>query len=255
MKCVSDWNPDSNAISLTRKWALSNKSLAFSSRVRETNWVKVSPVTVSRYRKEPWMQAAPSARCPDHRCIYAVQNSPSQPTTFTLDQTAVITRVQDYHYFNSGALPGTIGLRHADGTLYGPWQTFGLPGQGQVSNAYWVAEPFVTLKPGTYTVVDSDTSTWSHNSASGFAGFTLVQGYSPPVFSPMLAITREGDGRLAITWSASFANFALERTAAVGSNSEWIATGAPVVEYGQFIVRIPADGKGSFFRLGSTDSP
>ena len=71
---------------------------------------------------------------------------------------------------------GTIALRHSDGTVYGPWQTEGALGQGGVKNAYWFVRPNADIKAGTYTVVDSDPSTWSHNSGSAGAGFTEIRG-------------------------------------------------------------------------------
>ena len=72
--------------------------------------------------------------------------------------------------------------------LFGSWQTIGQIGQGNVPNAYWVAEPMLEIKAGSYTVIDSDPATWSHNSGSGNAGFTLVNGYytGTPVQNPYI---------------------------------------------------------------------
>lgn len=110
--------------------------------------------------------------------IAGVSSGPPNPTTFTLAQPALITYLSDYHYFNGGVLPGTIGFRHSDGTLYGPWQTSGRIGQGGVLNAYWDAWPMVTIPAGSYTVEDSSPSTWSWNSQSGGRGFCTVRGIS-----------------------------------------------------------------------------
>ena len=110
--------------------------------------------------------------------IYAVENNPSNPTTFTIAQPRFIVYLQNYHYFNYGGLPGTISLRHSDGTVYGPWQTTGSLGQGNVPNAYWNCYPNVTIKAGVYTVVDSNNATWSHNSASNNCGFSLIKARS-----------------------------------------------------------------------------
>jgi hypothetical protein len=107
--------------------------------------------------------------------IGGVQNGPINPTVFTVDRERLITSVMTYHYFNSGAFPGTIALHHSDGTIYGPWQTYGLVGQGGVANAYWICYPLVRIKAGTYTVIDSDPSTWSHNDESNYSGFTWVR--------------------------------------------------------------------------------
>jgi hypothetical protein len=112
----------------------------------------------------------------DNGNIGGVRSGPSQPTIINLAAPTLITFVSNYHYFNGGVLPGTIGLRHEDGTTYGPWQTSGRIGQGGVLNAYWDAWPGVVLKSGTYTVVDSHPDTWSNNSQSGNRGFTILHG-------------------------------------------------------------------------------
>ena len=109
--------------------------------------------------------------------IYGVQNGPANPTRFTVNQPYIITYLHDYHYFNRGTPPGRIALRHDDGTIYGPWQTTGRPGQGNVPNAYWEAYPNEAIKPGSYMVIDSDPKTWSCNAQSGNCGFTTVKGY------------------------------------------------------------------------------
>jgi len=108
--------------------------------------------------------------------IAGVQNNPRLETTFTIEAMHQVTFIYTYHYFNNGKLPGTIALRHADGTVYGPWQAAGARGQGGVPNAYWFVLPNVQLKPGTYTVIDSDIATWSHNSGSSGAGFVEIRG-------------------------------------------------------------------------------
>lgn len=108
--------------------------------------------------------------------IYGVQSNPTNPTVFTISQPCKITWVSNYHYFNKGALPGTIAFKHADGTVYGPWPTEGVEGQGKVANAYWIAKPNVVIKAGTYTVIDSNPSTWSQNSQSNNCGFVEIKG-------------------------------------------------------------------------------
>ena len=111
----------------------------------------------------------------DNGNIGTVQNGPSNPTTFTIPITRHITYVSDYHYFNNGVLPGTIAFKHSDGTIYGPWQTTGMLGQGGVLNAYWICYPNIDIKAGIYTVIDSDPSTWSQNSESNYCGFTYIE--------------------------------------------------------------------------------
>jgi hypothetical protein len=108
--------------------------------------------------------------------VGAVTNGPTAPTTFTFDGPVRLVWLQTYHWNGArGATPGRIGLRHQDGTVYGPWPTRGLPGQGGVPNAYWRAEPGVVLKPGTYTVTDSDPSTWATNAEVGNKGFADLE--------------------------------------------------------------------------------
>ena len=114
-----------------------------------------------------------------------VQNGPTAPTTFTIDKNNLLTYIQVYHWNNGkGVLPGTIGLQNQNGVKYGPWQAKGTPGQGGVPNAYWEVGPNVVIPAGTYTIIDSDPSTWACNSGSGGRGMALVKS------TPDFAVTR-----------------------------------------------------------------
>jgi hypothetical protein len=107
---------------------------------------------------------------------YGVSKGAKAPT-FTLDKAATITEMMTYHYIvGGGPTPGTIGLKAADGTVYGPWSTTGLDGQGAVKNAYWDAKPNAAVPAGTYTVMDSDPGSWSTNSAAKGLGFVTILG-------------------------------------------------------------------------------
>jgi hypothetical protein len=106
-----------------------------------------------------------------------VQNGPTKATTFVIDAPHLVTFIYTYHYLNGGKLPGKIGLKHTDGTMYGPWRAEGAVGQGGVPNAYWFVLPYVELKAGSYTVTDSDTETWSYNRRSSNAGFVVIRGF------------------------------------------------------------------------------
>ena len=107
--------------------------------------------------------------------IYAVDNGPTAPATFTVNSPHLVTYIRNYHWnYARGATPGTIGLKDRDGKIYGPWQAGGLPGQGGVPDAYWEVFPNVVIPAGTYTVIDSDPSTWSHNTGTGGVGMCLV---------------------------------------------------------------------------------
>jgi hypothetical protein len=110
--------------------------------------------------------------------IQGVSNGPTAPTVFSLAGPALITSIMTYHYFNHGAQPGTIGLRAADGKMYGPWHTTGSDGQGGVANANWTARPRTVIPAGQYTVVDSDPSTWSWAADTGGKGITFIKGSS-----------------------------------------------------------------------------
>ena len=95
--------------------------------------------------------------------------------SFTLDKPAAITNITTYHYIDGGGpVPGTLSLRSADGTTYGPWQATGVDGQGGVKNAFWVATPMESIPAGKYTVVDSSPGTWSTNAKAGGVGFTTI---------------------------------------------------------------------------------
>ncbi len=112
----------------------------------------------------------------------SVHNGPTVPTTFTINATNLLTYIQDYHWNNGqGLTPGTIGLKDQNGVIYGPWQAVGKPGQGGVVNAYWEVDPNVLIPAGTYTIIDSDSSTWSCNSGSEGRGMSLVK--STPDFT------------------------------------------------------------------------
>jgi hypothetical protein len=113
--------------------------------------------------------------------VTQVSNGPPTPTTFVLTSPITITQLATYHWNNAtGATPGAIGLQKLGGGFFGPYPAVGQPGQNQVPNAAWVATPNVLLQAGTYTVVDSDPSTWSYNTGaggSGGEGFARVWGY------------------------------------------------------------------------------
>lgn len=102
----------------------------------------------------------------------AVYNNPTVATTFTLAVDSLITSIQTYHWNNGqGANFGTIKLIGATGVVYGPWAAAGIAGVGKT---FWQVAPNVVLPYGTYTIVDSNNATWSHNAQSGSKGFAKV---------------------------------------------------------------------------------
>jgi hypothetical protein len=110
--------------------------------------------------------------------VGGVGNGPSKTTKLKLSSPHVVTLIRNYHWNSGrGAAPGSIALKGKDGDIYGPWQATGSPGQGGVPNAYWTVYPNIALPAGTYSVIDSDPATWSHNTESNNRGFVRVEGY------------------------------------------------------------------------------
>jgi hypothetical protein len=101
-----------------------------------------------------------------------VYNTATIPTTFTTTNPWFVVEILTYHWNDGQGMPapGTISLKAADGTMYGPCQALGQDGQGGVPNAAWVIHPNFILPPGTYTVIDSDPASWSQNEETGGAG-------------------------------------------------------------------------------------
>ena len=107
----------------------------------------------------------------------AVRAGSTVPVTFTLEKQTRVSYIQTYHW-DSGKEPGEISLEGEDGTVYGPWKAVGTEGQGGMPNAYWEVRPDESLKPGTYTVIDSDPGSWSTNDEMGGRGQTIVRGFA-----------------------------------------------------------------------------
>jgi hypothetical protein len=119
--------------------------------------------------------------------LYATANgdsvSPgvSVPSRFNVESGSVtVVSLKTYHNVAPHGLKsaGQIGLRGSDGKVYGPWQATGSPGPGGEANAFWTATVDVVLPPGTYTITDSDPSTWSANAGTGGAGMFWVSGFA-----------------------------------------------------------------------------
>ena len=104
----------------------------------------------------------------------SVSPGATQPASLEVKAGMLLTQIMTYHYGARGR-PGTIALRHADGTIYGPWQAAGA-GSAATPNVYWWARPNVALKPGHYTVVDSDPASWSTEAATQGAGIVQIWG-------------------------------------------------------------------------------
>lgn len=104
--------------------------------------------------------------------IAGVINNPTGgPTTFTVSGNYRVTLLTDYHWNNGqGAPAGTIGLKDSSGKVIGTWQVT------VRSGVYWDVKPNIVIGSGTYTVIDSDPSTWAQNSQSKGSGIIEVRG-------------------------------------------------------------------------------
>lgn len=150
--------------------------------LNETQWFHLDEVEVYGVLEgaaPPVQERDPRARVLfESGNIGGTQNGPTQPTRITLEGAHHLTQIENYHWNSArGAPGGSIALRGDDGRLYGPWPVRTRPGQGGAPNAYWTANPDETVPGGTYTVVDSDPASWSHNGQSGGRGFTRLEGY------------------------------------------------------------------------------
>ena len=104
-----------------------------------------------------------------------VFNGTKNNTYFYVWETTVISSILNYHWNNGkGSQPGQIGLRNTSGLELGNWQAAGSDGMRGVKNANWTVYPNITLQPGIYQITDSEITTWSQNSGSYGAGFSIV---------------------------------------------------------------------------------
>jgi hypothetical protein len=116
----------------------------------------------------------------DNYNIEEVQKGPAQAPAFAIQAPRKISILCTYHWWIRPE-PGTLGLRDQNGKLYGPFQAIDDLELGVGSNINWVAFPDITLPPGTYTVVDSDPASWSHNTGTKGLGFAQVGGLAERV--------------------------------------------------------------------------
>jgi hypothetical protein len=109
---------------------------------------------------------------------------PTSQTYFTLYNKTLIQAVTTYHWNNgSGKTPGTISICDPDGTVIDTFNANGRNGYLDAPNVYWDVFPNITLEPGLYLIVDSDSSTWSHNTQSNGEGFCKYKRYNSRIES------------------------------------------------------------------------
>ncbi len=156
-------------------------------------------------------------------CIYSngnvggVYNNPTSPTTFTLTNTYNVMSISTYHYNSgSGAIPGTISLKDSSGKTVGKWTA-----TGRYGNRYWDVTPNINLGPGTYTVIDSDTSTWAQNSETNNQGMFIVKGTLATASAPGVTTQRGTTGDFTVSISPT------EMTVDPGENIRFTLTVEP----------------------------
>jgi len=151
-------------------------------KVTRTPTPKGTPSATPKVTRTPTPKVTPTPSAAEEEffrvgSLGVAYNGATEPTTFSIDESWLVTYLITYHWNGAeGATPGTVGLRASDGTTYGPWQAAGGLGQGGVPNAYWEVKPNIVIPPGTYTVLDSDPSTWAQNEETGGAGMSWGNG-------------------------------------------------------------------------------
>jgi len=102
--------------------------------------------------------------------IGGVENG-GTPTKFTLDKKYYITKLGTYHWNGGqGTAPGTIGIKAADGKMYGPWKA------KLDQKVYWIAKPDTYIPAGSYTVIDSYPSSLAQKAESSGQGMAWASG-------------------------------------------------------------------------------
>lgn len=107
--------------------------------------------------------------------VGAVTLGAVRPSFFTLSAPHRIEQVMTYHY-GAKRRPGSISLRHENGTVHGPWRAAGAVGQGNVRDAYWWVQPLAVIPAGRYEVIDSDPRSWAWEAQTNGAGIFQVWG-------------------------------------------------------------------------------
>lgn len=154
------------------------------------------PVAVREAAAASENRATPIRTLFENGNIYAVENQPVAPTSFTLDRTCRVTEIMTYHWnYGRGARPGMVGVVTSGGERIGNWRAEGSPGQGGVPNAYWTIRPAeLTLQPGRYTIEDSDPATWAQNEGSRGVGHVQVKGACDTASAPTRAEATVAEG-------------------------------------------------------------
>jgi hypothetical protein len=156
-------------------------TLANGTSLRAGGWVTVRPTGESGDDSFS-VDETPTAADPASLELVLEVSNPSvvsnggKPPSFTLTEARRVREISTYHW-NDGkgtAAGGTISLAGPGGTRELKVTRTGA-GQGGVPNAVWIVDLDEMLQPGTYTVADSDPSSWAKNSETGGKGMTWVR--------------------------------------------------------------------------------
>ena len=107
---------------------------------------------------------------------YVSRNNPNVPTQFKLENSAKITKIQNFHTNVANGSLLKIKLMSSKGQIYGPWTAKKIPFEGFDQYECWQVVPNVLLPPGIYTLIDSDPGTWLTNVQANNRGFSRVLG-------------------------------------------------------------------------------
>lgn len=101
------------------------------------------------------------------------------PANITLTKPVRLKQLTTYHWnygLGTSAI-GTVEIIDQSGKSLGIWNGTGSEGQGGVINANWIFNMDISLPAGTYTIKDSDPSTWAQNSDTGGIGMYWGNGF------------------------------------------------------------------------------
>ncbi len=92
-------------------------------------------------------------------------------TLITIPQDAYITEIGTYHWCDGGQPAGTHALYNLNTSrMYGPFP-------GTIDFRFWISHPNTYVPAGSYEVIDSEPSTWSHTHNGGFVRIMGIECY------------------------------------------------------------------------------
>jgi hypothetical protein len=100
--------------------------------------------------------------------------APPEKTQFPVTEPFKITSIWDYHWNDgAGEAPGNISLQNSDGDTLGTWEVIAADRDAKLKN--WEVKPNTWVTAGTYTIIDSESKTWSWNNTSHGHGMSRLK--------------------------------------------------------------------------------